>query len=119
MELNVHKINETYIIDILGEMDIYNASQLRSLFSKMLSKKVRSFIINMQNVDYIDSAGIGALIYICEKISKEDLQLAIVNVHGIVKTVIELTKLGFYFPIYDSIDEAVVKFQEEMSFMPI
>jgi len=111
MELNVRKNRETYIIDILGEMDIYNSQQLKALFSKMLSKNIRSFVINMNNVDYIDSAGIGALIFICEKIAKEKLQIAITNVHGIVKNVIELTKLCFYFPIIDTVDEAVEKFQ--------
>ena len=113
MELNVRKFNETYIIDIFGEIDFYNSSEIRILFTKMLSKKIRSFIINLENVDYIDSSGIGALIFICEKIYKENLQIAITGVHGMVKNVIELTKLGYYFPLLDSVEEAIIKFQNE------
>jgi len=59
----------------------------------MLEKKVLRFIINLENVDYIDSSGIGALIYICSTIRKLGLKLFITNIHGSVKKVIELTKL--------------------------
>ena len=52
---------------------------------KMLEKSVTSFIINLEQVDYIDSSGIGALIYICSTIKKMNLKLAISNIHGSVK----------------------------------
>ena len=74
---------------------------------KMLEKKVERFIINLENVDYIDSSGIGALIYICSTIKKMGLKLVITNIHGSVKKVIELTKLMGYFPITPTIDEAL------------
>lgn len=117
MDLNVRKYNETYIIDISGEIDFYNSHEIRLLFSKMLSKDIRSFIINLENVEYIDSAGIGVLIFICEKIAKANFQLAITSVHGMVKNVIELTKLGSYFPIVNTVEEAILKFQNETVFV--
>jgi len=107
MELRIRKNNETYIIDVNGEMDLYNSYKLKELVMKMLEKKVRRFIINLENVDYIDSSGIGALIYICSTIKKLNLKLVITNIHGSVKRVIELTKLMGYFPITPTIDEAL------------
>ena len=74
---------------------------------KMLEKNVQAFIINLEQVDYIDSSGIGALIYICSTVKKMNLKLAITNIHGSVKKVIELTKLMGYFPITNSIEEAL------------
>ena len=59
---------------------------------KMLEKNVKSFIINLEQVDYIDSSGIGALIYICSTIKKMNLKLAISNIHGSVKKVIMKNK---------------------------
>jgi anti-sigma B factor antagonist len=109
MELKIRKINEKYIIDVNGEMDLYNSYKLKELITKMLEKKVTRFIINLENVDYIDSSGIGALIYICSTIKKLNLRLAITNIHGSVKKVIELTKLMSYFPIVNSIEEALQK----------
>lgn len=111
MELKIRKNGETYIIDVDGEMDLYNSYKLKELVMKMLEKNVRSFIINLEKVDYIDSSGIGALIYICSTIKKMNLRLAIANVHGSVKKVIELTKLMGYFPIANSVEEALMKIQ--------
>ena len=111
MELKIRKSGETYIIDVNGEMDLYNSYKLKELVMKMLEKKVERFIINLENVDYIDSSGIGALIYICSTIKKNNLQLIITNIHGSVKKVIELTKLMGYFPITQTIEEALQKME--------
>ena len=101
MELKIRKNGEVYIIDVNGEMDLYNSYKLKELVMKMLEKNVKSFIINLEQVDYIDSSGIGALIYICSTIKKMNLKLAISNIHGSVKKVIELTKLmGYFFYIH-------------------
>jgi anti-sigma B factor antagonist len=107
MELKIRKNGDNYIIDVNGEMDLYNSYKLKELVMKMLEKKVERFIINLENVDYIDSSGIGALIYICSTIKKLGFKLVITNIHGSVKKVIELTKLMGYFPIANSIEEAI------------
>lgn len=112
MELKIRKNGEVYIIDVAGEMDLYNSYKLKELVMKMLEKNVKSFIINLEQVDYIDSSGIGALIYICSTIKKMNLKLAISNVHGSVKKVIELTKLTTYFPIANSVEEALLMVNE-------
>ena len=112
MELKIRKNGNNYIIDVNGEMDLYNSYKLKELVMKMLEKKVERFIINMENVDYIDSSGIGALIYICSTIKKMSLKLIITNIHGSVKKVIELTKLMGYFPITNSIEEAILQMED-------
>lgn len=112
MELKIRKNGNNYIIDVNGEMDLYNSYKLKELVMKMLEKKVEHFIINLENVDYIDSSGIGALIYICSTIKKMNFRLIITNIHGSVKKVIELTKLMGYFPITNSIEEAIFQMEE-------
>jgi anti-sigma B factor antagonist len=109
MELKIRKSKEIYIIDIQGELDLYNSYKLKELFMKMLEKKIERFIINMEDVEYIDSSGIGALIFISSTLKKMSLKLAITNIHGSVKKVIELTKLMNYFPIVATLDEAIKK----------
>ena len=112
MELKIRKNGEIYIIDVNGEMDLYNSYKLKELVMKMIEKNVKLFVINLEQVDYIDSSGIGALIYICSTIKKMNLKLAISNIHGSVKKVIELTKLMGYLPIANSVDEALLMVKE-------
>ncbi len=110
MELKIRKTGDNYIIDLDGEMDLYNSYKLKDLVTKMVEKDVRRIIINLDLVTYIDSSGVGALIYVCSIIKKMNLQLAMSNIHGSVKKVIDLTKLTDYFPITDTIEEAVALF---------
>ncbi len=112
MELKIRKSGDIYIIDVNGEMDLYNSYKLKELVMKMLEKKVESFIVNLESVDYIDSSGVGALIYICSTIKKMNLNLKIANIHGSVKKVIELTKLMGYFPIAGTVQEALKQIAE-------
>jgi anti-sigma B factor antagonist len=111
MELKIRKNGDIYIIDVNGEMDLYNSYKLKELVMKMLEKKVERYIVNLEKVEYIDSSGIGALIYITSTIKKMNYKFVISNVHGSVKKVIELTKLMGYFPIANSIEEAIQKVQ--------
>ena len=112
MELKIRKNWDIYIIDVNGEMDLYNSYKLKELVMKMIEKSIKVFIINLEQVDYIDSSGIGALIYISSTIKKMNLKLALSNVHGSVKKVIELTKLMGYFPIANSVEEALMMVNE-------
>ena len=112
MELRIRKGGNVYIIDVNGEMDLYNSYKLKELVMKMLEKKVQAFVVNLENVDYIDSSGVGALIYICSTIRKMNLKFMIANIHGSVKKVIELTKLMGYFPIAGSVPEAIRKISQ-------
>ena len=107
MELKIRKHSETYIIDVVGEMDLYNSYKLKELVSKMIEKKVNKLIINLEKVDYIDSSGIGALISICSTMKKLNNVLYISNVHGSVKKVIELTKLTGYFPLTNNVEDSL------------
>lgn len=113
MELKIRKNADNYIVDVNGEMDLYNSYKLKELITKMLEKNVKVFIINLDQVDYIDSSGIGALIYICSTLKKHNLKLAITNVHGSVKKVIELTKLMGFFPIVASVESAIKNFTQK------
>lgn len=112
MELKIRKNGDVYIIDVNGEMDLYNSYKLKELVMKMIEKNIKIFIINLEQVDYIDSSGIGALIYISSTIKKMNLKLAISNIHGSVKKVIELTKPMGYFPIANSVEEALLMVKE-------
>lgn len=112
MELKIRKNGDIYIIDVNGEMDLYNSYKLKELVMKMIEKSIKVFIINLEQVDYIDSSGIGALIYISSTIKKMNLKLALSNIHGSVKKVIELTKLMGYFPIANSVEEALMMVNE-------
>jgi anti-sigma B factor antagonist len=107
VEIKLRRSDTTYVIDITGEMDLYNAFKLKDIVTEMISRKIREFVINLEEVDYIDSSGIGALLTVHAELKKRGLALRFANVKGSVKRVVELTKLIGYLPICASVKEAL------------
>ncbi len=107
MEIKLKKYSSVYIIEVIGDMDLYSAFELKDVVTKMQAKGIKKYILDLEKVDYIDSSGIGVLIHVYSTIKKSGNQLKIVNVHGSVEKVIRLTKLTHYFPIVATLKEAV------------
>jgi anti-sigma B factor antagonist len=109
MQIKVRAYASVYIVDVAGEVDLYNAFKLKEVVARMMQKDVRNMVVNLENVTYIDSSGVGALISIYSTVKKVNGAIWIANVHGPVKRVIEFTKLIGYLPIVETIQEAITK----------
>ena len=110
MELKLRRQGETYIIDIHGKLDLYDSNQLKELFLKMVEKEVQEFIINLEFTTDIDSSGIGTLISIYTLSQSNRLKFCIINISGDNLKIMELTRLGGFFPIAENLDEAMARF---------
>ena len=110
MEISQREKQKVVVLDIQGEIDLYNAPEIKDAIQKLIEQQKYNIIINLEKVSYIDSSGIGALISSLSNLKKYQGSLKIINVYASVKKVFELTKLTSFFEIYDSEDEALAKF---------
>ncbi|HRX15458.1 MAG: STAS domain-containing protein [Spirochaetes bacterium] len=111
MEINQREINEIVLLDIAGEIDLYNAPEIKDIINKLVEEQKYNVIINLEKVTYIDSSGIGALISSLSNLKKYQGGLKIINVFASVRKVFELTKLTSFFEIFDSEEEALASFK--------
>ena len=100
MEINTRKINDIIIIDVDGEIDLYNSNQLRSTVKNIISLGLTKLIINLDQVSYIDSSGVGALIASHTELYKKNGMLCILNAKDAVEKVFEFTRLNKFFKLY-------------------
>ncbi len=111
MNVDVREIeNDIAILDVDGDIDLYSASDLRDSVFEQIDMGKTKVIINLENVTYIDSSGIGTLITSLSKIKKINGKMCIINVYDSVKKVFELTKLTTFFKMYSSESEALEAF---------
>jgi anti-anti-sigma factor len=87
-------------------MDLYTASELKSEFQSYYSSGITSFIIDFEELSYIDSTGVGTIISIYTTLRKEQGTLYISGMQGAVKKVIEFTKLTGFLPLVPSLSDA-------------
>jgi anti-sigma B factor antagonist len=107
MEIGVRKYQEKHIVDVRGELDLYNAFRLKETVQKMVAMDIRVFILNLKGVDYVDSSGIGALLAINHLLARDGRKLRIANITRPVQKVMELTRLTGFLPLCKSVREAV------------
>jgi anti-sigma B factor antagonist len=112
MEISRRDSGDIIILDVNGEIDLYNAPEIKDTINKLIEEKKYNVVINLDKVSYIDSSGIGALISSLSNLKKYQGGLKICNVSGSVRKVFELTKLTSFFEIYDSEQEAISAFKK-------
>ncbi|HBD94175.1 MAG: anti-anti-sigma factor [Spirochaetes bacterium GWF1_31_7] len=112
MQIATYEKEGTLIINIIGEVDLYNAPKIKEVINDTIKKNFTKFIINMNEVTYIDSTGIGSLIFARQTILAAKGSLRLINIKDSVKKIFELTKLNNFFTIYNSESEAIASFSK-------
>ena len=110
MDITKKTKGEIVVLEIEGEIDLYNAPEIKDIINKLIEEQNYNVIINLEHVSYIDSSGIGALISSLSNLKKYQGALKIINVYASVKKVFELTKLTSFFEIFDSENDAIESF---------
>ncbi len=89
--------------DLIGEN---NGPELVELVNDLLNKGVRYCFVNISDVRYINSSGIGVLITILTKFRNKSGELYLINPSEHVKKLLIITKLQAIFNIVSSVEEA-------------
>ncbi len=110
MDITKRAKGDIVVLDISGEIDLYNAPEIKDIINKLIEEMKYNVIINLERVSYIDSSGIGALISSLSNLKKYHGGLKIINVYASVRKVFELTKLTSFFDIYESEEDAIEAF---------
>jgi anti-sigma B factor antagonist len=110
MDITIRESNDVVIMDINGEIDLYNVPDIKETIKAQMEGSKTNIIINLDKVSYIDSSGIGVLISSLSNLKKAGGSLKIINVYASVRKVFELTKLTSFFDIYDSEQEALASY---------
>lgn len=87
------------IFTIQGELDVHNVKNLRSEVLESLEKGAWTYIIDMKSIDYLDSSGLGMLVFLKKEVLRNGGQLSIVNLQDSVLNVFKLTKLDDFFDL--------------------
>lgn len=89
--------SKTFVIQ--GELDVHNVKNLRSEVLESLEKGTWTYIIDMKSIDYLDSSGLGMLVFLKKEVLRTGGQLTIVNLQDSVLNVFKLTKLDDFFDL--------------------
>ena len=107
MEVAIKDRGEHKIVSINGEVDLYNVSELKKTLFSITDGANNSVVVDMKNVNYMDSSGIGALVAGQKKMKAHNGKFALMNIHDDVLNILKLATLDKFFKIYESEDDLV------------
>lgn len=97
------------IVDVTGEVTLDNAPDLlKALMNLVKVRKAPRVVVNMTNLNSIDSAGVACLVEALKVSRESKLGFALFGLNRVVKEVFELTRLINVFEVYGTEEEALL-----------
>lgn len=110
MEISQRSQGEITILDIVGEIDLYNAPELEVTVRKLITEKKIKILINMSQVPFIDSNGLAKLIFTQRELKKVSGSLKLAALSPAILKIFEATKLDKVLSVFASEEDALQAF---------
>lgn len=93
-------------VHLRGEIDLKNSPRLRSTLQELVTSKPRRVILDLTDVTYVDSSGMGTIVEFRRKLQPSGGVLVLSGLQERVRSVLEITRLDHFFRITNTLDEA-------------
>jgi anti-sigma B factor antagonist len=111
MEIHTRTVGDVHVLDITGKITLGEAtSAVRHTISDLLENGGKKIILNLNDVNYIDSSGIGELVRTYTTVTNEGKQLRLLNLTKKIRELLVITKLLTVFQVYENEQAAVASF---------
>ena len=111
MKATLRQVDSVTVVDMSGRITLgEGCTQLRELVRDQLGKGSKHLLLNLADVTYIDSSGIGELVSGFTTVSNQGGKLKLLNLTKKVHDLLQITKLYTVFDVYDDEAKAVTSF---------
>ena len=108
LTINQRQSGDVTILDLSGRITIGEGSvQLREAVKELLGSGNKEILLNLGNVSYVDSSGIGELVSSYTTTSNQGGQLKLLNLGKKIKDLLMITKLLTVFQTFEDEQQAV------------
>ena len=107
LKLGHHGRDGIEVIDVQGEIDIYTAPRLRELLIDLVSQGSYQLVVSLDEVGFLDSAGLGVLVGGLKRVRARDGSLDLVCTQQRILKILKITGLTEVFGIYQTVDQAI------------
>jgi anti-sigma B factor antagonist len=111
MKIGTRQVDGVTILDLSGRITLGEGSvQLRDAVRDLLSKGQKHILLNLADVSYIDSSGIGELVSAFTTVRNQGGELKLLNLTKKVHDLLQITKLYTVFDVKEDEASAIGSF---------
>ena len=108
MQIAERETGSVTVLDLSGKITLGEGdTQLKDKLNSLLHQGKKNVLFNLAEVNYVDSAGLGALVMAYTTVTREGGSLKLLNVTRKLQDLLSITKLLTVFETFDSEDEAL------------
>lgn len=94
LDIKITENDNTTVVDLSGEIDIYTAPNLKEALIPLTKKAGQLLEINLENVGYMDSTGLGVFISVLKSGREHDSHFKLMNLQDRVARLFSITGLN-------------------------
>ncbi len=111
LKISQRTVGEVTVLDLSGKITIGEGSvQLREAVKKLLEAGTKKILLNLGDVSYVDSSGIGELVSSFTTVKNQQGALKLLNLTKKIQDLLMITKLLTVFETFDTEDAAIASF---------
>jgi anti-sigma B factor antagonist len=111
MQIEERIVDDVTILDLKGKMTLGEGDELlKDKVNSLVNQGHKKIVLNLEDVPYIDSAGLGEIVRTYTTVSRQQGKLKLLNVSKRVYDLLVITKLLTNFDSYESEEDAVRSF---------
>jgi anti-sigma B factor antagonist len=111
MKATTRQVDAVIVIDVSGRITLGEGCvQLRQMIRDELGRGNKNILVNLADVTYIDSSGIGELVSAFTAVSNQGGQLKLLNLTKKVHDLLQITKLYTVFDVHDDEAKAIASY---------
>jgi anti-sigma B factor antagonist len=111
VKLTTRQVGDVTVVDAVGRITLgEGASTFRDTIRDLVSKGQKKLLLNLAEVSYIDSSGIGEMVSGFTTVTNQGGQVKLLNLTKRVKDLLQITKLYTVFEVFDDEAAAVRSF---------
>ena len=111
MQIDERKVGDVTILDMKGKMTLGDGDELlRAKVNAIIQSGAKKIVLNLGDVPYIDSAGLGEVVRTYTTVSRQGGALKLLNLTKRIQDLLAITKLLTVFDTYDTEADAVTSF---------
>ena len=112
MKISTRQVDGVTVVDCSGRITLGEGSvTMRDTVRELLSKGQKKLLLNLGEVNYIDSSGIGELVSAFTTVRNQGGELKLLNLTKKVHDLLQITKLYTVFEVHDDEAKAVQSFK--------
>ena len=110
MKIQERKLNDITVLDLDGAFALGSNADFKHHIEGTITGGSRRLLINLANVSYMDSSGLGELISGYTRMQRVSGQMKLLNLNKRLNQLLVITKLITVFETFDSESEAISSF---------